>query len=350
MLKPVISLSLLMALAANANAAEIASYSNNQESHSEHTLNAPAGVMGDHVMKQGDFMLSYQLEYMKMKGYRDGTDKVSTGDILNNYDMAATDMSMEMHMLNAMYGAGDNFTAMIMVPYVKKEMTHIDSMGMSDDMSADGIGDIKLSGISNIYENHDSASHSMYGVNINYGVSLPTGSIDEDFTHDHGMGMTEEHHMDYMMQLGSGTFDPTIGITVYKKNDGYYIGSQASYTPRFGKNDNGYRLGNEARLNSWVSKDVTDFLSASFRVDAKNWGNIKGQDQMVSTMMLPGGVPDQTGGTRVDALVGLDLYKQVSGIGTHKLAVEYGMPVYENLDGPQMSTDQIINLNYTIKY
>jgi len=330
-----------------ANASEIASYNNLPKSmqHSAHNLTAPAGVMGDHVMNEGEFMFSYMLEHMKMDGYRDGTDKVSNDEVLMNYDMAATDMTMEMHMFNAMFGVYDNLTAMIMVPYVKKEMTHVDMMGDSSDMTADGLGDIKISGITNLFENHNPTDHSTFGANLNFGLSLPTGSIDEEYTHMHMM-MPETHHMDYMMQLGSGTIDPTIGATVYNRFDGFYIGSMASFTPRFGKNDNGYRLGNEARLNSWVSTEITDFMNASFRVDAKNWGNIKGQDQMVSTMMMPGGTPNQNGGTRVDAFIGLDLYKQISNIGTHKLALEYGLPIYENLDGPQMSTDQIVNVTY----
>ncbi len=335
----------------SANSAEVASYSNLPKSmqHSAHRLSAPAGVMGDHVHNEGEFMFSYQLEHMKMDGYRDGTDKVSNDEVLMSYDMVATDMTMEMHMFNAMYGVYDNLTAMIMVPYVKKEMTHVDMDGEVMDMSADGLGDIKISGISNVFENHDETDHSSFGANLNLGLSLPTGSIDENFVHTH-MGMPEEHHQEYQMQLGSGTIDPTIGATLYSRSDKIYLGSQASFTPRFGKNDNGYRLGNEARLNSWVSTPLSDFINASLRIDARNWGNVKGRDTMVSTAMMPGGTPSQNGGTRVDALIGFDLYQQISDLGTHKLALEYGIPIYENLDGPQMSTDQIVNVTYKLNY
>ena len=49
----------------------------NHGSHHEHLSQAPAGVMGDHVHRRGDWMFSYSYMRMHMDGMRDGSDGLS---------------------------------------------------------------------------------------------------------------------------------------------------------------------------------------------------------------------------------------------------------------------------------
>jgi hypothetical protein len=351
-----LSLTALTSLPAiSAYSQDVAAVSNVTSSHEGHNVSAPSGIMGDHLHKKGQYMFSYSFENMNMEGYRNGTNKVSNNDIfMNGYTMAATDMSMQMHMFNGMYGFTDNLTGMLMVPYTIKKMDMVDMMGMESDMESKGLGDIKISAATNVYSNHDMQNHSDFGANISFGLSLPTGSIDEDESHMMSMGMgmpmMMKHNMNYDMQLGSGTVDPTIGATVYNKVGKLNLGLQAMYTPRFGKNDNGYRLGDEAKLSGWAAYGVTDFMNASFRLDGKSWGKVEGQDRNIDTTMMPGGLSSQNGGERIDALVGVEFYKTKTQYGTHKLGLEYGVPIYESLNGPQMSTDNIGNITYKLMF
>ncbi len=48
----------------------------------------------------------------------------------------------------------------------------------------------------------------------------------------------------YPMQLGSGTWDPEIGLTYLGQSSLLSWGWQANYKLRTGKNDNASRLGN----------------------------------------------------------------------------------------------------------
>jgi len=52
--------------------------------------------------------------------------------------------------------------------------------------------------------------------------------------------------------------------------------------------------------------------------------------------------PNATGGTRADLHLG------VAGFfgKTHSLGLEYGVPVYQDLNGPQMKIESIISLRY----
>ena len=56
-------------------------------------------------------------------------------------------------------------------------------------------------------------------------------------------------------------------------------------------------------------------------------------------MMVPTARVDLRGGKRVDAVIGLN-YLHSSGIlKGNRLAVEFGLPIYQYLDGPQLETD-----------
>jgi hypothetical protein len=90
---------------------------------------APIGVMGDHTHDAGEWMLSYRYSRMEMGGNQDGTSDVSTEEVLNQFNVAPLDMTMEMHMFGAMYGLTDDLTLMGMLPYVEKTMDHINGMG-----------------------------------------------------------------------------------------------------------------------------------------------------------------------------------------------------------------------------
>jgi len=94
-----------------------------------HIGNEPIGVMGAHAHTQGDWMFSYRFMRMDMDGNRDDSDRVSTKKVLKDYMIAPKSMTMDMHMLGAMYGVSDDLTVMLMVPYLDLEMDHVTRMG-----------------------------------------------------------------------------------------------------------------------------------------------------------------------------------------------------------------------------
>jgi hypothetical protein len=60
--------------------------------------------------------------------------------------------------------------------------------------------------------------------------------------------------------------------------------------------------------------------------------------------MAPTGDPDAQGGNRTDIFFGLNF--ELGNI--HSLKAEIGIPIQQNLDGPQMETKYMVNIFYQL--
>jgi hypothetical protein len=305
-----------------------------------HIGNEPIGVMGAHAHAQGDWMFSYRAMRMEMDGNRDGSSRMSTADVFSEGFMIAPEkMTMDMHMLGAMYGVSDDLTMMLMVPFLDIEMDHVTRMGVRFTTETDGIGDVRLSGL---YRLKQWGHHEL---NLNAGISLPTGSIDEKDDTPAGAN----RHLPYPMQLGSGTCDLMPGLTYLGHADDLAWGAQGVAVVRLGENDNDYTLGDRFHLSSWLSKEWTRTFSSSVRLNAQWWGNVDGTDKKLPLMapkMVPTADPDLRAGRRFDLLVGASITPASGFLQGHRFAVEYGQPVYQNLDGPQLETDWMATVGW----
>jgi hypothetical protein len=298
---------------------------------------APIGVMGDHLHKQGDWMLSYKYELTNVSGFKNGRDTIPTSTVLSQYGEAAAKMQMQMHMFEFMYGITDNLNLMVMPQYMQMDMTHQSSHGggHSHTHTLYGLGDTEVTGLYSFYKSNNNRVENE--AHLNFGVSLPTGSIDKTFTDHHN----NVYHMPYNMQFGSGTVDPILGATYTMHTENWQFGGQTLNYLRFGKNDNGYRQGNKYTATGWASRNLTSFASLSFRLDGEAWENVEGRDITLPLTIIAGANPDLRAGERVMANIGLNLLGgHESGIlAGHRLAVEFGMPVYERYSGPQSQND-----------
>lgn len=301
-----------------------------------HTEYAPIGVMGDHVHGAGEFMLSYRFMYMEMDGNRDGTSGVSANQVFRRgYMVAPTSMSMEMHMVGAMYAPTDALTLMAMLPHTRLSMDHVTRMGGRFTTESDGIGDFKLGALLAVLR---SETHHIH---LNLGVTAPTGSIDErDVT-----PMGPDQKLPYPMQLGSGTFDLLPGVTYLGQAGPWSWGAQLGGTIRMGTNDEGYSLGNRARATLWGAFRWTAFVSTSLRLDGQAWGDIDGADRDLNPSVVPTADPALRAGERIDLLFGVSLGGH-GALEHHRLSVEAGLPVYQYLDGPQLETDFLVTAGY----
>ena len=306
---------------------------------------APIGVMGGSRHKSGELMLVYRYGRMEMDGNRDGTGDVSTAGVLRDFMVAPLDMKMEMHMIGAMYGLTDDLTLMAMMPYLHKSMNLVRRDGLRFTTRSSGAGDLKLSALYSVFraDEDPQTKRLRHDLALKFGLSLPTGETDR--RDDTPLGRSR---LPYPMQLGSGTFDPMLGVTYASRRKRWSWGAQADATLRFGNNDEGYRFGNEYALSGWISRNLNRSVSASLRLDGRAWGDVRGRDREIRTHVSPQGTPiplvptafsGLRGGERVDALVGLNFIRQGGVLKGHRLAAEFGFPIYQDLDGPQLETD-----------
>jgi hypothetical protein len=165
--------------------------------HHDHFGTEPIGVMGAHAHSRGDWMVSLRSMSMDMDGNRDGTSRMTAADVFAaGYMIAPISMAMDMYMLSAMYGVSEDLTVMLMLPWLDIEMDHERPNGEKFATHARGIGDVNFSGL---YKLGHWGSRQL---NLNAGLSIPTGSIEKK--DDTPMGANQ--HLPYPMQPGFGTW------------------------------------------------------------------------------------------------------------------------------------------------
>ena len=299
---------------------------------------APLGVMADHMHNQGEWMVSYRFMQMDMDGNRIGSTRVTPRDIVGTgtnpgqFIVAPTSMPMDMHMFGLMYGLTDDITLMAMVNVLSNEMDHVIRNGRTFTTESSGLGDSSISAMIRL------KSQGIHKFHLTLGASLPTGSTDE---RDDTPAMANAF-LPYPMQLGSGTVDVLAGITYNARQGKFSWGSQANAAIRTGDNDEGYTLGDRVALTAWLARDLTDNLSLSGRVTYQDWGNIDGVNSVLNPRMVQTANTQLQGGSRTDVLIGMN-YLFSNG---HRLAVEYGEAISQNLNGPQLETDSVFTIGW----
>ena len=321
---------------------------------------APIGVMADHYHEAGEVMFSYRYMSMSMQGNQDGSNNLSPDQIATTVPnrffgnpgqpptlrIVPTEMTMDMHMLGAMFAPSDRLTLMTMLTYVDKEMQHLTYQGgMGTTVlggfttKTSGIGDTTLAALIRLRETQTNRLHATLG------VSAPTADIDEIGTILAPTGMTPTIRVPYPMQLGSGTYDVIGGLTYSRFFDRWSWGSQWRSTIRTGTNDRGYTLGDEHRLTGWYSRLLSPQFSWSARLEYFDRGNIDGMDPMIMGPVQTAD-PARQGAMRLDAALGINFATE-SG---HRIALEYVIPVDQDLNGPQLETDDMLTLGYQYSF
>lgn len=328
-----------------------------QQGH-DHMNPPPAGVMGAHIVGKGKVMLMYTPMFMKMDGSRIGTRRVSPEEIVttvpNRFDMnpgmpgvqpptlriAPQEMSAEMHMFSAMYGITDTINLMVMSSYVEKRMTMITFAGMKgttrlgiSEGSTEGLGDTTVALAFKLWQGQGQR------LNGNIGVSIPTASITERGRMLSPMGMMMDMRSAYGMQLGTGTYDLVPSLT-YLGGSGR-LGWGAQIKGRIAledENDEGYRWGNLYEATAWLSYKLTDGLSGTARLAASTQDEIHGQDPQIGGI-FQGTYPEFYGGERIEAFLGLNGHMPLGEGRMIRVGIEAGVPLYQNLNGPQLERD-----------
>ncbi len=298
-------------------------------------------VVGGHTHPAHEIMLGYEFMFMDMGGHLSGTRDVSEAEILRHFPSASTGMTVEEHMVEAMYAPTKNLTLMAMLPIKHIDMDMVLRDGFRFTEHSEGVGDLQVMALYTVLGNVSKGNRLL----VNAGVSFPTGSIDEKNTI-----MGDTFQLEYPMQLGSGTYDFRPGLTYLGESKKWAWGAQLLTTLRFGRNENGYRLGNEYGLQGWVGYAVTDWFAPSLRINGRNWGNVHGADPDIDSTFDPEGDPHRQGGRRVDLLLGTNFYVPTGLLKGTRVNIEAGLPIYESLEGPQLSTRWIFSAGLTYSF
>ena len=256
-------------------------------------------------------------------------------------------MTMDMYMLGIMYAPSDKLTVMLMQNYVQKDMGLTARMMLMNGMtmlrdfstSSTSLGDLKINAMYGLFNNHKTSLH------LNGGLSLPVGDIEN---RDNTPTM-DDVKLPYAMQLGSGTFDVTLGATFKGSFTNTSWGTQFLSVLRTGRNSEDYRFGNTSKLNLWGAYNLSKYFSVSVRMLAVSQGKLNGVDTDLNPVMMTTANVNNYGNDTLKTFIGVNIaFPQNSSLKDLRFGIEAGTPIYEDYNGIQMNEN--LNLNFGIKY
>ena len=318
--------------------------SDNNTTSTDHTYNgnrpdghAPINVMGDHTHAKGEFMFSYRFATTTMKDLKRGSEDVSFESVLlpsgGDYMVTPTEMTMNMHMLGAMYAPTDKLTLMAMTMYMDMSMEHLTAMGGTFTTDSSGLGDTSLSALYQFFKK------PTYRLHAQLGVSIPTGSIDNEDVTPASMG--NDVVLPYPMQVGSGTYSGILAVTYLGQSKNFSWGSQMRGEKRFSDNDNGYTLGDRLNWNNWAAYKATDWLSVSTRIEAVKVEDLDGANPDLNPLMVITADTSNSGGSWLNGGLGVNLYAPSGSLKGFRLGLEYSLPIVQEFNGVQLKNQDV---------
>ncbi|WP_078083689.1 hypothetical protein [Microbulbifer mangrovi] len=312
-------------------------------------IHAPAGVMADHLHKQGEWMMGYRYTRQEFSGLFYGSSKATAAAAAaDGYSMVPTAMAMEMHMLDIMYAVNDNLTLMLMPQTMSMDMTMAMSGGgdggMAMEMAADmpmqgthshgtsGIGDTVVSGL---FRLSNGPTHKLHGT---FGISAPTGDVDKKNSNG--------SYVHYGMQLGSGTWDLLPAITYNGARDRISWGAQGSARlPMEHENKSGFQFGERYAATAWSAYRLQDWVSLSIRLGYTKQHDINGHYNGPHNHASPADLQANYGGEFVDLALGANLVAQRGRLAGVRLGLEWTSSVSAHFNGYQLGRDDGLNLS-----
>jgi hypothetical protein len=301
---------------------------------------APISIMTDHTHHKGGVMLSYRYMTMDMRQLRQGTDDVSTADGHANYMVAPLDMTMNMHMIGAMYAPSNKLTLMVIANYLENDMNLQMRNGNTFNTNSNGFGDVSVNALYSLFNKNRKAMHAQIG------VSIPTGSIDNKDVLPVSMGNAVQ--LPYPMQTGTGSFGAKLGLTYLGQCDTFSWGHQLNAMVNINDNDQDYKFGNQYKFNNWIAAKAGDNLSISLRLEGVLIDEIDGASPLLNPMMVTTADTTNSGGTFINSGFGLNYMIANGGLKGLRFATEISTPLYQDLNGIQLK--QNYNLTFGLQY
>jgi hypothetical protein len=332
--------------------------------------NMPLNVPGGGIPEPHEFRFKLSQMVMSMGPLREGTNNLSEGSLLappmtpGKFVVVPSAMQMYMTMVGGAYSFTDNFALMAMTSYRINRMQMEFNGGLTAatgkpgfTMESQGIGDIRLLGKYRLYSDDHLAPKDQ--VSTLFGVSVPTGNIDKKFRNNPVTLPSPQNGtiLPFKMQLGSGTFDPMLGLAYQGSQDPFWYGATALYTARVYDNNRGYQQGDEFKLDvygmyQFHEKFVTHLqLNGSWEdrySDEPDAGKL-GQGHLggvaTNPFTSPLFDPANYGGKKLAVTAGI----QWQPLPLNVIELTGSVPFYQDIRGPQLKEDFRVMLSWYIE-
>lgn len=313
--------------------------------HSE-DVQPPIGVFGEAVHDSGQVKLSYRLQVENREGLLEGRTQVQPSQIEASYLGGSIPLSFRSyaHVIELTWKPSDALTLFITLPFYERSLEqYVESTGERYTNSVRGFGDVVLNGLYSVF------ADDIHRVHLNLGLSLPSGSTNESAEAPAGItGVSAGslQRLPYLMQLGTGTLSLQPGFTYNGRYRLTFWGGQILGVLQAGTNSEGYKVGNEYAVSSWVGRRWTEWFRTSFRLKWQQWFDPTGTDDQLNPALSPLADPTLQAGRRLDALFGMDFYVLGGRLKGSRISVEAGLPALQDLEGPQLRTDWLLTVGF----
>jgi hypothetical protein len=158
------------------------------------------------------------------------------------------------------------------------------------------------------------------------------------------------------MQLGSGTYDLLPSLTYVQQFEDWSYGAQANAIIRLeSENDNGYRLGDVFGATTWVGSNLNEWVGINTGLNYTYTSKLTGsQDDINKTMVgnktVTTAYESNTGGERLDAIFGINLYVPTGSLKGQRIAIDLRLPLWQDLNGYQLETDYALTLGWQMGF
>lgn len=298
---------------------------------------APLGVFGDRTLPAGSFTVGAQYARFSHEGVRFGSDFVDIVQLFDLFDIVPFAMDTDGYYLQAGYGVTDQLTLLARGGFLMRSREQLTEELSFFTLESQGIGDVEVQALYGVWE--DDAVR----VHLHAGASIPTGTVEA--TDDEAPELRTPGTLPYDMQLGSGAWGVTPGITGRVMNESGVVGGQLLATVHFLEKED-WRMGDRVEGNLWAAYRLNEFFSLSGRVHMISFEAIEGFDPELEPARDPGEWPISFSGTRVDLPVGVNLYVPEGTWAGHRLSLEMIFPVHESFDGPWLASDFGISVGW----
>ena len=320
---------------------------------------SPMGIFGADMPKKDKFLLSIMPIFASFSGQLIGNKGVSSQYVVMTtptYSNPAEFMrvvpqqvpvSTQSAILS--YGYTDKLTAVVTASIVQKQLYALTFLGNTGGLplgasytGTSGFSDLTTIGIYKIYQDET------HRIQINSGFAYPLSTDTEKISLLQSNATYSNERAFYSLQPGARTFDFLPGIVYAGNTDALSWG--LSYRGRLplANNPQGWRFGDLHEFNAWIGYNVLPSITSTVRVTGTTQMRIHGSDSQISGGSVPTD-PNFYGGQLAEIFGGSVLDGEQLGFKGCSLALEAGIPFYQNLNGPQIRKNWQSGLSLRLK-
>ncbi len=289
---------------------------------------APIGVRFAEALDVNEFRVRYAFELQRhqdlLVGKRDRTPAQAAAFFIP-YEQAPTDLDVRIHTFELAYAPHSRVTLVVEIPFIQKELRRIEiATLLRNEDETDGIGDVGFFMVVPFIRRGRESSQ------FHIGLDVPTGSIRRG---------GDDKRLPYDNQIGNGTVDLEWGLSYQGERDFVSWGGKVFGHHPTGRSGTKWREGSRFDFSAWSALKLLRGISTSLRFAAVKTNNINGFDRSLDLVADgPSSNPKARGGWRIDVAPGwtIDFAELAPKLARQRLAFEFAIPLYQDLDGPQL--------------